>query len=175
MYYIHGFLSSPNGTKGTLLKNSLDVIPIKYRYCEPDDLVISDCINRIKQVVKKDAHPILIGSSLGGYLAARTALEIPVSTLILLNPAIIPPDENLNKISDMPKRILNSMMDDRLFSEKIHGTIIIFIGTNDTIVPNRWGIDFAKAQEAEIHFFHDDHRFSKNISNLPNMISDVLR
>ena len=118
MYYIHGFLSSPNGTKGTLLKKSLDVIPIKYRDCEPDDLVISDCINRIKQVIKKDPQPIFIGSSFGGYLAARTALEIPVSTLILLNPAIIPPDDDLKNISDMSKKILNYMKDDRLFSER---------------------------------------------------------
>ena len=30
LYYIHGYLSEPNGTKGTILKEKLGVIPIKY-------------------------------------------------------------------------------------------------------------------------------------------------
>ena len=174
MYYIHGYLSGPDGSKGALLKETLGAIPLKYRDCEPEDLVIADCLSEIKKEISNDKHPILIGSSLGGFLAANTALDNHVSTLLLLNPAVIPPDVDIKKIKDMPQRILNDMQEERLFSEKIDSKIVIFIGTNDLVVPNRWSIDFAKVQEAEIHFFHDDHRFSTYLNNFPEIIRDIL-
>ena len=73
LYYIHGYLSSPDSTKGTLLKKTLNAIPIKYRDCPPEKLKISECLKNIKKVIENDLKAILIGSSLGGYLAAKTA------------------------------------------------------------------------------------------------------
>jgi len=175
MYYIHGYLSGPDGSKGALLKEKLGVIPLKYRDCEPEDLVIANCLSEIKKKISYDKHPILIGSSLGGFLAANTALDNNVSTLILLNPAVIPPDVDITQIEDMPQRILGDMQEERLFSEKINSKIVIFVGTNDEVVPNRWSIDFAKVQEAEIHFFHDDHRFSSNLNKFPEIIRSILK
>ena len=174
MFYIHGYLSSPDGAKGSLLKSSLDIKPIKYRDCEPEDLVISSCIDEIKKELKNISNPILIGSSLGGFLAVKTALTEDISTLILLNPAIMPTDVDITKIDDMPSSILKDMIYPDLFQKRIQARIIIFIGTKDTVVPNRWGIEFAKAQEAEVHFLDDDHRLSKNLENLPEMIKKVL-
>jgi len=93
LYYIHGYLSSPNSTKGTLLKKTLNAHPIKYRDCQPEELLISDCLNQISNVIKNDHEVTLIGSSLGGLLAVKTAQKNQnVKKLILLNPAIIPPD-----------------------------------------------------------------------------------
>jgi predicted esterase YcpF (UPF0227 family) len=174
IYFIHGYQSSPDGDKATLLRDSLGVIPIRYRDCAPEDLIISSCVNEIRKAIIASSHPVLIGSSLGGFLAAKTALSLERSTLILLNPAIIPPDVDIKNITDMPQRILTEMQDIELFEKKINARIILIIGTNDIVVPNRWGIDFAKAQEAEIHFFHDDHRFSRNLDNLPIIISKLL-
>ena len=75
IYYIHGYLSEPNSTKGTLFKEKLNAKAIKYRDCEPEDLVVSDCVKRIEEEIKNDDFAILIGSSLGGLLAAKTALD----------------------------------------------------------------------------------------------------
>jgi predicted esterase YcpF (UPF0227 family) len=173
-YYIHGYLSSPKGDKANLFRDTLDVIPIQYRNCEPEDLEISSCIHEIKNAIDSSSNPLIIGSSLGGFLAAKTALDFSLSTLVLLNPAIIPLDVDIQNIKDMPQRILQDMKDPDLFEQKINARIILFIGTNDMVVPNRWGIEFAKAQEAEVYFYHDDHRFSNHLKNLPDMIYNVL-
>jgi len=174
LYYIHGYLSAPDSTKGSLLKKTLGVIPVKYRDCEPEELVISDCVNRIKEAVRDDENVVLIGSSLGGLLAAKTAKATPVKTLILLNPAIIPTFVDITKIQDLPQRILQDMQDERLFSEKINSKIIVLVGRKDVVVPNSWPVEFAKTQDASIRFFNDDHSFTMNLKNIPSIIRSIL-
>jgi len=175
IYYIHGYMSEPNSTKGTLFSKTLNVKAIKYRDCEPEELVISDCIKRIKKEIENDDNAILIGSSLGGLLAARTALEKPnVKKIILLNPAIIPPSVDISKIKDMPIRILKDMKDNRLFEKKIDAEIYLLAGRWDDIVPNSWVDEFAKAQGVKVHFFDDDHSFSYNLDQLPQIITSFL-
>ena len=170
MYYVHGYLSSPDGSKAMILKDELDAIPLRYRDCEPEDLVISSCLYEIKRSIEHDDQPVVIGSSLGGFLSAEIAYDVEVSTLFLINPAVIPPDINLDSISDMPMRILKDMKDDRLFSEKIDARLIIFSATDDTVVPPEWVLRFARFQEATVLFLHDDHRLSKHLFQLSSLI-----
>jgi len=175
LYYIHGYLSNPNSTKGTLFKEKLNAKAIKYRDCKPEDLVISDCLNLIKKEIKDDKNVVLIGSSLGGFLAAKTALENnKVKQIILLNPAIIPPSVDITKIQGMSQRILHDMQDKRLFKERIATKIFILIGTKDEVLPLNWVIEFAKAQEATVRFLHDDHSFTNNINQLSDIIATIL-
>lgn len=175
LYYLHGYQSSPTGEKATIFKETLGAIPIAYRDETPENLVISRCLYRISEVLKNDHNVVLIGSSLGGLLAASTALTHPtVKQLILLNPAIIPPQIDLHTIDGMPLRILEEMKDPRLFEQKIPATIIILRGIQDDLVPDEWILSFAKAQQATIQLFNDDHRFSKNLQKLPLIISELL-
>jgi len=67
------------------------------------------------------------------------------------------------------------MVRPELFEQKIPATITILLGTEDTVVPDQWVLMFAKAQEASVQFLRDDHEFSKNLSNLPAIISKILR
>ena len=175
LYYIHGYLSSPNSTKGTLLKKTLNAHPIKYRDCQPEELLISDCLNQISNVIKNDHEVTLIGSSLGGLLAVKTAQKNQnVKKLILLNPAIIPPDTDLNTISDMPQSILQDMIDKNLFEKKLPQETHILVGTEDDLLPIQWVLSFAQKQEATIKFLHDDHSLSKNIKQLPKLIKKII-
>jgi len=175
MYYIHGYLSSPEGTKGTLFQESMNAIPITYRTCEPEQLRIPQCLHEISNSIKDDPSVSLIGSSLGGFLAAKTALTHQnVSNLILLNPAIIPLTTDITKITDMPQSILRDMQDDTLFQNKIKATTYLIIGTKDAVVPNNWGILFAQKQEATIRFLHDDHQLSHYIHDLPEIIKSFI-
>jgi len=176
LYYIHGYQSSPDGNKGTLLKERLNVKAIKYRDCKPENLVISDCLKRISNVIKNDENVVLIGSSLGGFLAASTAIDrLNIKKIILLNPAIIPPSTNLDIIQGMPMNILRDIVDRRLFEKKISADITILRGTEDDMVPDEWVLEFAKAQEATLIFYHDDHVFSKNLAKLPSIISEIVK
>ncbi len=63
LYYIHGYQSDPKSTKGTLFKEKLNATAIQYRNCEPEDLIIADCLKRISDVIKDDENVVLIGSS----------------------------------------------------------------------------------------------------------------
>ncbi|MFA5102137.1 MAG: YqiA/YcfP family alpha/beta fold hydrolase [Candidatus Thermoplasmatota archaeon] len=176
LYYLHGYQSSPNGEKAMLLKETLQALPIVYRDSPPEELRISQCLQRISEAISTDPQVVLIGSSLGGFLATSTALTHPtVQHLILLNPAIIPPDIDLTTIEGMPLRILQEMHDPRLFKEKIPAAITILRGTLDDVVPDHWVLSFALAQQATIHLYTDDHRFSKNLHRLPKIISELIR
>ena len=174
LYYIHGYLSGPDGTKGELFKKELNAIPIKYRDVEPEDLIISDCLNEIKEVIKFDSDPILIGSSLGGFLSVKTAMNMKIHNLILINPALIPPSVDISTLNGMPQNIFQEMYDTNIFTSKIDTDITILVGTNDKVVPNEWSIEFAKSQEAKIYFYNDDHRFSNYINDLPGIIRKLI-
>jgi len=175
LYYLHGYESSPAGTKATLLKQTLNAVPITYREGRPEDLHIAACLDRISTAIRNDSHVDLIGSSLGGFLAASTALTHPnVTRLILLNPAIIPPTTDISTIAGMPQRILREMINPNLFEEKINAIITILRGTHDEIVPDDWILTFALAQQATLRLLDDDHQFSKNLQKLPAIISKIL-
>jgi pimeloyl-ACP methyl ester carboxylesterase len=175
LYYLHGYQSNPDGEKATVLKKTLQAVPITYRDGSPEELVISRCLNRISAFIQNDHDIVLIGSSLGGFLAAATALtNANVRRLILLNPAIIPPDVDLHTIQGIPLRILQEMSNPRLFREKIPASVTILRGTLDDVVPDEWILRFAKAQNATIQLYNDDHRFSKNLQNLPGIITKLL-
>ena len=168
-------MSDPNSTKGTLFKEKLNAKAIKYRDCEPEDLVISDCLKRIKSEIKDDKNAILIGSSLGGLLAARTALENPnVKQIILLSPAIIPPSVDITKVQGIPQRILSEMQDHRLFEEKLESNIFILAGKWDDTIPSDWALEFARAQGVNVRFLDDDHMFTYNMNKLPDIINNIL-
>jgi len=174
-YYIHGYLSDPNSTKATLLKEKLNVKPITYRTCPPEKLIVSECLKKINKEIKDDEEITLIGSSLGGFLAAKTAtMNNNIENLILLNPAIIPMNFDITKIKDMPQSILEEMQDRVLFTKKNNAEVLIIIGTKDEIVPNSWPIQYAKNQNATIKFLDDDHRFSEKIDQVISIIKGFL-
>ena len=175
LYYIHGYMSEPNSKKGILFKEKLNAKPIKYRDSLPEKLVVSDCLKKIKKEIENDENATLIGSSFGGFLAAKTALEYPnVKQIILLNPAIIPPNIDIKKIKGMPQRILSEIQDPALFKKRINSKISILAGKNDEIIPKAWVLEFAKAQRANIKFLDDDHSFTKNLEKLPEIIIKIL-
>jgi len=175
IYYIHGYFSNPESTKGVLFKEKLNAIPIKYRDCKPEEIVISNCLKNIKNEIEKDKKVILIGSSFGGFLAAKTALENKnVKQIILLNPVIIPLNVDISKIREIPKQIVFEMQDKNLFKKKIKSDIYIIVGTKDKLIPVDWSIEFAKTHGATIKFLCDDHSFTKNMKQLPEIINKIL-
>ncbi len=175
LYYLHGYLSSPTSAKGTLFKDTLHAVPIPYRTGPPETMVIAQCLSKIAGAIQDDSNVTLIGSSFGGFLAAATAQRHKtVKNLILLNPAIIPPETKPTKVQDMPPGIVSQMMVPELFTQKIHAAITILRGTEDAIVPDGWVLAFAKAQEATVRFLHDDHGFTKTMSRLPAIIQQIL-
>ena len=89
--YLHGFASGPNSRKAQFLKENLSRHGIQLEAPElaPDfhQLTISSQLAIIEAVVNKQPA-VLIGSSLGGYLACLyAARHLHINRLVLLAPA----------------------------------------------------------------------------------------
>jgi len=175
LYYVHGYQSTPNSEKGRLFQENLNARSIDYHQGKPEDLEIDVCVYKILKAIQADSEPMLIGSSLGGFLAAKVALELStVKMLILLNPAIIPPQADTSRVKGIPERILAEMRDDQLFNKKIAAETTILMAMKDQVIPRNWILNFAMAQEATVKFLNDDHAFTSNLTRLPKIIDMIL-
>jgi pimeloyl-ACP methyl ester carboxylesterase len=90
--YLHGFASSPASTKSTYFANRFAELGVEFEIPELDEgnfeqLTVTGQLEVIHQAVDGD-RVTLMGSSLGGYLAALyAARHINVKNLVLLAPA----------------------------------------------------------------------------------------
>lgn len=90
IFYLHGFLSSPRGPKATLLSEECARRGIDF--VAPDMNEEPRVVyEKLKKELKENAlEPFgLIGSSLGGFYAARLATEFDCKA-VLINPAMRP-------------------------------------------------------------------------------------
>ncbi len=92
--YLHGFASGPNSTKGVAFEKHfaerrLSIQRLNLRVPSFEHLRLSEMIATVQAAIGgPDDEAILIGSSLGGLTAARTAERDPrVKALVLLAPA----------------------------------------------------------------------------------------
>jgi hypothetical protein len=94
--YLHGFASSPGSTKARLFRQHLLELGISTHTPALDrgdfeHLTLSSqraIIDPIYQQCPAGEPVVIIGSSMGGYLAALTATRTPVAALVLLAPAV---------------------------------------------------------------------------------------
>ena len=94
--YCHGFLSSALSSKGRFLKNELAnrlglhvrLLNLNGANDDPSQLSPVGALNTIDGCARTDGKLLLIGSSFGGWAAAKYAERFPqhVSRLLLLNP-----------------------------------------------------------------------------------------
>ena len=105
--YLHGFASSAHSTKGSFLARKFaerGVVLHTPDLNEPDfsTLTITRMIEQVERLI--DALPpgpiVLIGSSLGGFVAIQVALRRPVERLVLLAPAVNLADDRLQTLGD---------------------------------------------------------------------------
>ncbi|MCD6411240.1 MAG: alpha/beta fold hydrolase [Thermoplasmata archaeon] len=172
LYYVHGYASGPDSRKGLLFKKKLGVIPIKYM--EGEEVEVNKCLENIRKSIRNDNHVVLIGSSFGGFLSAKIALENRnVKSIILLNPAVIPPDATVSNPS-MPGDVIRDIQSSGLFEKRIPCDVYIVMSTRDELIPREWVLEFAMFQEATVKFIEDDHKISRNLDRLPSIISTFL-
>jgi pimeloyl-ACP methyl ester carboxylesterase len=94
--YLHGFASSARSSKATFFASKLREVGIELEtpdLNEPDfsTLTISRMLDQVGRALESSPQPaVLIGSSLGGFVAVQTALQHPdrVARLVLLAPAL---------------------------------------------------------------------------------------
>lgn len=107
--YLHGFASSSRSTKGSFLAEKFSEYGVTLTtpdFNEPDfsTLTITRMLSQVTDIIDTLSGPVvLIGSSLGGFVAVQSALARPgkVERMILLAPAL---DFSANRLRDLGDR-----------------------------------------------------------------------
>ena len=96
VFYLHGFASSARSSKATFFAGKLRALGIELHtpdFNEPDfsTLTITRMVDQVSRAIDGVSGPVvLIGSSMGAFVAVQVALRHPdrVSHLVLLAPAL---------------------------------------------------------------------------------------
>lgn len=108
-FYLHGFASSAQSSKAAFFAAKLRPYGITLRtpdFNEPDftSMTITRMIEQVGRALDEtgDGPTVLIGSSLGGFVAVQAALRWPgrVSRLVLLAPAVDLRAERMGELGD---------------------------------------------------------------------------
>ncbi len=148
---MHGFASGPSSSKARFFQDRFAQLGIGLEI--PDlaegnfeGLTITGQLNVIERTAAGD--PVsLIGSSMGGYLAALYAARHPeVEKLVLLAPAFSFPTR-------WPEEVGEGKM------EEWRRTGVLFQGKNDTVVPPIYAANWAEQHpEARLRILESDHQ-----------------
>ena len=156
--FSHGQESGPWGTK--IKAMSREVQSLGFEVESVDYQGITDPSERVKKLEnfcsKLEKSPVLIGSSMGGYVATVAAMNVSAIGLFVLAPAyFIPGYEDL---MPTPPKI----------------PIAIVHGWRDDVVPVSNSIRFASDCCAELHIVDGDHRLTSNIKEINFFLKNFL-
>ena len=157
--FSHGQESGPWGTK--IKAMSREVQSLGFEVESVDYQGITDPSERVKKLEnfcsKLEKSPVLIGSSMGGYVATVAAMNVSAIGLFVLAPAyFIPGYEDL---MPTPPKI----------------PIAIVHGWRDDVVPVSNSIRFASDCCAELHIVDGDHRLTSNIKEINFFLINFLK
>lgn len=100
--------------------------------------------------------PILVGSSMGGYVAAAVSARLPTRAMFLLAPAFFMP--GYEHYTPVPASC----------------PISIVHGWNDDIVPVENSIRFAQLYKSALHILDSDHRLTADIDEICQLFDAFL-
>jgi predicted esterase len=145
--FIHGQESSSRGTKGLFFKKHFPEMII------PDFTGdVSSRMIKLEEILSGKKGIIMVGSSLGGLMAALYGLqnEDRVDTLILLAPALSLPEF------------------DPFRSRKFSAPVCVFHGRDDELLPVGQIREIAKTVFPNLTFtvLDDDHRLSRTFTSI---------
>jgi uncharacterized protein len=195
--YLHGFASSPQSTKARFFaeKFAQSGIPFEAPALDSGDfqnLTVSAQIQIVDAAACTSERPVLMGSSLGGYLAALYAARHPaaVDRLILLAPAFrflerwrarltVAELDQWKQQGWAPIYHYGAKADQRLGyqfledAEKLdpvpdfHQRALILHGTEDKVVPYQGSYDFAlEHTRTRLVPFHSGHELTDVLEDL---------
>jgi predicted esterase len=145
--FIHGQESSSQGTKGVFFRNLFPEMII------PDFTGdVSERMLKLNELLKDKEEIMMIGSSLGGLMAALYTFENKkkIKKLILLAPAINLPEFN------------------PYVSQTISIPVYVFHGREDELLPLKDIQDISKKVFTNLKFMvlDDDHRLSRRFTSI---------
>lgn len=147
LVFIHGLESTSQGTKGQYFRQLFPQMIIEDYTGDLETRML-----KLTKILQGKDNLILVGSSYGGLMAARFALdnEPQVRKLILLAPA------------------LNIEGFENAVTQKLHIPVILYHGTKDDVVDPHIVKKIAEKTftNLEHHFVDDDHPLSNTFAQL---------
>ena len=156
--FLHGRESGPWGTKIRRLSRVAEQFGC--RVVSPDDRDTQDPEERVRRLVEfATALPgplILVGSSMGGYVAAAASTALHPAGLFLLAPAVgLPGYELAAPQAQAP-------------------LITVVHGWDDAIVPTAKVIEFARTHHATLHLLADGHLLHNDLERVARLFGEFL-
>nr|WP_321255368.1 YqiA/YcfP family alpha/beta fold hydrolase [uncultured Pseudodesulfovibrio sp.] len=150
LIWCHGSLSHPWGAKSSALAETAKELGLTMEAPDFQDLEKADeRVERLVEHMKKlDGPAVLVGSSMGGYVATAAAKQIKTKGLFLLAPAFYLQGYALHVFTNLPKKLT-----------VIHGWA-------DDVIPVDNSLRFAKTHKADLHVFNDTHRLEGSTDRL---------
>ena len=205
--YLHGFASSPQSSKATFLSRKFAERGVRVSVPdlnEPDFSTLT--VTRMLQQVEKalasaDGPFVIVGSSLGGFVAVQAALRHPdrITRVVLLAPAL---DFDGNRLSELGDRGLDAWKSSNALGVFHYGygrmmpvhyelyadagrytaleaqlsqPVQVFQGRFDTAVNpdtvQRWA---NRRPNVELHMLDDDHQLLKSLEGIWREIERFL-
>jgi alpha/beta superfamily hydrolase len=125
---------------------------MRYRVESVDYRGIADPAQRVNKLAEfctqQNTAPVLVGSSLGGYVATSVSREARARGLFLLAPAFYMPgyEQYTPKPAACP--------------------IVIVHGWRDDVVPIENSVRYAREYRATLHAIDSDHRMTSNVRDI---------
>ena len=205
--YLHGFASSPHSSKAVFFTKQMAVKGIATDVPdlnEPDfsTLTVTRMLGQVAGLIGRTSEPVmLIGSSLGGFVAVQAALqqEARVQRVVLLAPAL---DFDGNRLSELGDRGLEAwktsnrldvfhygygrtmpvhfeLYADALrydaLNAKLTQPVQVFQGRRDTSVDpgtvERWAL---ARPYVELHMLEDDHQLLASLKSIWREVEKTL-
>lgn len=208
VFYLHGFASSALSSKAAFFRarfagHGIAVATPDLNLPDFSTLTISRMLRQVSDALDDaGGEPaVLIGSSLGGFVAVQTAIDRPdrVSRLVLLAPAL---DFRAERVGDLGDRSVEAWRETgrldvfhhaygrvlpvhyELFADaqryqphaaRVPMPVQIFQGRRDTAVEpatvERWA---ARQPHAELHMLDDDHQMHASLDSIWREVARFL-
>jgi pimeloyl-ACP methyl ester carboxylesterase len=155
--FSHGKDGEPWGPKIVAMaevakRHGMQVESIDYRGLDPAARVAK----ALEFCSKLGEPPVLVGSSLGGHVAAAVSARLPTRALFLLAPAFFMP--GFEQHTPIPGPC----------------PVAIVHGWNDTVVPVENSIKFAQMYKSALHILDSDHRLTSSIEEICELLDTFL-
>lgn len=158
--FSHGKESGPNGAKIQLLAKIAQQLDFEtYSMDYTSSNAVSDRVKKLNRFIQENAaqKQVLVGSSMGGYVATVAAQDVAIEGLFLMCPALYLPDYPVQSYHPITKNI-----------EIVHGW-------QDEIVPYQNSIQFGQQTNAKLHLIQDNHRLSEQRAFLGATFQQFLK
>lgn len=156
--FSHGKESGPWGSKITAMAEvaralRFDVVSVDYRG-------IDDPLQRVEELVRSvsplSAPPVLVGSSMGGYVSAAAVSRVPVRAIFLLAPAFYMPGF------------------EQYTPQQVAVPTVIVHGWHDDIVPVENSVRWAREHRSTLHVLDSNHRLEDQIEAICTLLREFL-